>query len=275
MGRKNSWRPRNGQPLSFPPVPGRVEIWIRARLAKMPEWFKHPLWGVIVGALIAFSGRQDLLLRSFGLFLVAVWLSVDIWHWLLRRHGRWSFRFVFGWSATSSLLIGVMLVMLWWLKGQIHDQQDDVYNRLTFSVEPNRNDPLRSFFFVRNGSGFDLGKHSMKATPHLVVRTNGTPVIIQTGTYKLSFECGGFSDSLGGGAETQTYPCLQNISVTGGVSCVDTDITLDYTLLNQPNELLTKSVRFVADARDGFLWHPQPTESPYNFCASFLSKPGN
>lgn len=252
-----------------------MEVWIRTKLGRMPDWFKHPLWGVVVGALIAFSGHKQLVLRSSGLVLVAVWLSVDLWNWLLREHDGWSFRFVFGWSVTSFLLIGVMVVMWWWMNGQIHDQQDGVYNRLMFSVEPNNSDPLRSFFFVRNGSRFELGKHSMKATPHLIVKTNGTPVIIQTGAYKISFECGGFSDSLGGGAETQTYPCLQNISVMGGVSCVDTDITLDYTLLDQPNRPLTKTVRFVADAKDNFVWHPQPIESPYNFCGSFLSKPGS
>src|SRR5258708_29809116 len=113
---RSRWLPRHGEKIEKPWSPGPLHRTIQSYLAKVRTVLPHPVWGIVVATLLAFSGRGELLLRSLGLLLIAVWLSIDLWAWLLAKRTRW--KFVMGWTATSAMLISVMGIMWWWLDGK-------------------------------------------------------------------------------------------------------------------------------------------------------------
>src|ERR1700759_5851245 len=88
---KHRWRPRHGQPLSATTTPSRLEMWFCRLLKRLPKWLIHPAWAICLGALLSISGHDELLLRGIGLFLVAVWLSIDLWAKLLPQKRKWKF----------------------------------------------------------------------------------------------------------------------------------------------------------------------------------------
>src|SRR5271170_4245516 len=74
-------------------------------LARIKSKLPHPLVGIVVATLIAFSGRSELTLRSYGILLIALWLAIDFWAWLLPRPSKYDMKYVFGWTFTSFLFI--------------------------------------------------------------------------------------------------------------------------------------------------------------------------
>jgi hypothetical protein len=173
MGRAKVWRPRNNLPLSaLDKRPSKVDIFTKSWLGRIPRVFLHPVWGLMVGALIAFSGRQELQLRSAGLLLVAAWLAIDIWAWLIKKESTW--KFALGWTSTSLLLIGVMGIMWWWLDSKLYDDRLDTLAKMTVSMSaPGNADPLSSIVTINNPSLHDVTVRHADCWMNHVTYANG------------------------------------------------------------------------------------------------------
>jgi hypothetical protein len=155
--RSLSWRPRHGVKLSALDKPSkRTETSAKYVLGKIPRIFLYPVWGIVVAAFLTFTGRGELQFRTAGLLLVWLWLSVDLWAYLIRKDwGRW--KFVVGWTTTHLMLIGAMGIMWWWMIGKLNDQQDDTYKNLSLVIHPAL-DPFRSVVSITNGGNVAIEK---------------------------------------------------------------------------------------------------------------------
>lgn len=281
---RQPWRPREGKSLSEQPMPGTMQRKILSLFARVPKVFLYPVWGIVVAALITFSGRAELQLRSYGLVLIAMWLVVDLWAWLLPKNTRW--RFVVGWSGASVLLIGVMVIMWWWLDGKLKDQRDDVFAHLT----PNHNlvlgeedDPMHTMFTVSNNSAYDISRrHGITCFTNFVVGNSGTSYNrwtaswIDNGSMVFSgtvhtFDRPPASSPLLAGGDATTDPCLKTWGFVHGTDCADITLIFWYTLENQPDFKQEKKFRFIANkGKTGeFSWVPEPLESRDNYCLKY------
>ena len=106
---------------------------VLAFLVKVQRKLPHPLVAIAIATFIAFTGRSELVLRSLGMILIFLWLSVDFWVWLLPRPDKYKLKYTFGWTVTYAMLFAVMGMMWWWLDGKLQEQREDVLQNL-FSV---------------------------------------------------------------------------------------------------------------------------------------------
>lgn len=185
---KNAWRPRHGKSLT-PKPRNRYEEWATSILIKGPKkLFWYPVAAIVIGTALAFAGHLEVLIRSVGILLLAIWLSVDLWIVLLgsklsqKRIRRW--KYVIGWTATSTLLIATMGIMYWLLSVTLEEATDDSYHNLRATVTlPASGDPFESQFTFTNGGKHQINSYQIKCGVN-VLRT--TPV--------MQFDHG-FSDS--------------------------------------------------------------------------------
>ena len=236
---KKKWRPRGGRPLTVEPTPGWIECKMVFVLGRVPKAFLYPPVGLMLATFIAFSGRGELSLRSYGLALVGLWLIVDLWNCAIRKTSRW--KFVIGWTGSSLIVIAVMGVMWWWIDGKLKDQQDDVFQNLTSSVEmPAPGDAMNSFFTLTNGGKTGI-VHSDFCGIHLIVGVNKQFVA------RVSV-AGGFpyGTTLGASGVAQSTQCLQFLAPNvGTVACADVEFWVKYALETQPAAEKKKFFRFV------------------------------
>ena len=99
---KQVWRPRHGRPLMEKRAPSRIERAALCVVNKVPKVFLYGPVVIVIGVLIPFSGHRELLFRSAGMALLALWLAGDLWWWLLKNGSVW--RFVIGWTGTQVLV---------------------------------------------------------------------------------------------------------------------------------------------------------------------------
>jgi hypothetical protein len=183
-------------------------------LEKARKILPHPLWGIAVATLIAFSGRGELLLRSIGMCLVVIWLALDLWAWLLSKRAGWKWIWVLGANSTSLMLIAVRLCMWWWMDGKLKDQQDDVSKHLEVQVRPPGNGKLFDVLFTLfNRSEFDVERRT--AICFLVFeRYENDYILDHTGRV--------FSDDrviIRHGGDSDTIMCSQAITVKNPLVC--------------------------------------------------------
>jgi len=260
-----AWRPRNGLRLSaIDNRPPKAEIVAQQLLGKIPKIFLYPVWGLLVAALIAIVGRGELLLKSVGLILVAVWLAVDFWAWLIKKHRRWTY--VIGWTSTSLLFIGVMSIMWWWLDGKLQDQRENVQANLSATATvPPSNHPYWSTFTVRNGGATGIGGRAILCSPVLQVGENGS--VLSPGLLERFPVTE--AELAAGNSESAT--CLAGVR-TPSPRCIDMELEIRYALTTQPNATDLQKWRFVAMPSAGiYQWHEQPVEEPHSYCAKYLS----
>lgn len=138
---RQPWRPRHGKKFNENPERSFLEIQFAFIARSIPKFLLHPLWAIVVAALIAGTGRRELFLRSSGFLFVALWLSVDLWVWLLGKKveadNAWfwqSSKFAIGWTVTSCLLLMVMETMLWGLESQRGEAFKSVWNNCAWST---------------------------------------------------------------------------------------------------------------------------------------------
>lgn len=211
-----------------------LEKQFRTFFDKAPSLLFKPWWAIIVGTLIEFTGRSSLQIRSFGLLIVGFWLSMDLWKWLLHKSTRW--KFVIGWISTSIILIAVMAVMWWWMKGNLQDIREQALRniQIDYSIPAgSANNPLGSMFTVTNNSTEVLSpRHRLACQVRQVVANNALitgPTVLQ---YKNGWAIVGGplstipitareeSVALEPGGDAQTISCL-SIFVMGHVMCAD------------------------------------------------------
>jgi len=130
-----------------------LEKQFRTFFDKSPSFLFKPWWAIIVGTLIEFTGPSSLQIRSFGLLIVGLWLSMDLWKWLLHKATRW--KFVIGWTSTNLLLVAVMAVMWGWMKRNLQNIREQALRniKIDYSIPAgSTNNPLGSMFTVTNNS---------------------------------------------------------------------------------------------------------------------------
>ncbi len=296
MAKKLRWRPRNGLRLSaIDKRPGASDISARKWLGRIPRVFLHPVLGLGVGALITLSGRGELQLRSVGLLLVALWLAVDLWAWLIKKE--WSFRFALGWTSTSLLLVGVMGIMWWWLDGKLPDQREEVAHSLVFAhhYPPGKQlNPIETLFTVTNNSGFAVsGKRQLICYLISAAGNDETSVtqnmweafVPDPITRKWEGVFGGgnplslwpeikLGPILEPNGDTDTYDqCLGLTHFETTTNCIDLKLIFLYSLETQPDLMQRKDERLVGTVEGGqFVWEAEPVNSRVDFCRAYYPK---
>jgi hypothetical protein len=165
---KNAWRPRHGKSLMPKSLRNRYEELAASILKKGPKkLFWYPVVAIVIGTALAFAGHLEVPIRSVGILLLALWLSVDLWIVLLgstvshKRLRVW--RYVIGWTATSTLLIGTMVVMYWLLSVMLKEATDDSYYNLRATVTlPVSGDPFESQFTFTNGGRHVINTYQIR-----------------------------------------------------------------------------------------------------------------
>jgi len=277
------------------PVSGWLENQTASIFGKIPKAFLYAPVAVLVGALIAGTGRGELLFRSIGFFLVALWLSVDLWAWLLRKkvqakNLRWwqSCKFAIGWACTSILLIIVAKTVLWGLSNQFEDQRKNTWLNLRLEHEPGigTSDPMFEQFTVINAGDFDISKkhqlvcwvnlavpneHGGLAVSNLATSEDSKGDVHMAAPAPVLFVP---SDSVvHSGGDVQTHKCLQYFEFLH-TGCVDVSVIFWYALENQQDVEQTKTFRLVAvnDGNDHFTWSKQNKDDPHMFCDEYIHK---
>jgi len=254
----------------------------------------------VTAALIKISGHGELTLRSWGLLLIAIWLSVDLWAWLLPKADKYHLKFAIGWTATSVFLIGAMGIMWWLMDGKLQDQREDVLQNLVINHRPlvgKESDPLATLFMVTNNATFEVsGKHQLVCYLNHAVGEYGKSSIRNmwqtfmpdpiTGQFLAAYSGGqpeilwgdikiGTPISTGGDAETYEH-CLSMLHFETDTDCIDLTLIFWYSLETQPLLRQEKDFRIVGK-KEGtqFDWHPQPIKSKVDYCGvdPFTAKP--
>lgn len=229
-------------------------------LGQAPKLLLNPVWGIMVATLLAVSGHGELLLKSVGILLAALWLIVNIWFRLLPTNNRW--RILAGWAATNALLIAAMGTMYWWLHGKLQDEQDDVFQHLALDVRPSMSpNPLLAMFTMRNDGNADLDEYEMECYINLARYEKASVAEVAAQPMPSS---GG----LKAGGDAESAPCLAAVGISSPLVCVDVTVHVHYVVASQPDIKKEKPFRFVGH-REGsaMAWDRIPVEvqGPY-FC---------
>ena len=254
--------------------------------ATAPPFLLKPWWAILVGLLLEYA--PSLWIRSLGLSIVSIWLSIDLWAWLLRKKTYW--KFVIGWVFTSLLLITAMGIMWLWLDSILQQQRADVFDRLDFnhlSSPAYNNNPLKTKFTVTNNSRYELSsKHWMYCLVNLAVGNDGSMVIGMIsaqsldGLWFVPHKIPPLSKvpetaKIEAGGDAKTDECISAFSFKEGVKCVDVVIIVSYSLESQPLLEQRKLSRYVAskDETGSFVWYQEPIYDKKRYCESAFKPP--
>jgi hypothetical protein len=255
------------------PKPQRTWLELQAAFiaARCRPYFWHPVVATLIGTFLTFAGHNILLLRSIGLFLVVVWLSVDLWIWLLHKKvGNknlllWQTgKFAIGWTGTSLLLIIAACAMWWGLNDHLGDQQDDTSNHLTavVSIPPDGN-PSGSIFTITNGGHSDIPIQDLHCRLNFLNYGDGRIVFTPGDVWITSPHI----PPLSAGGDGRSDVCLGEINIPYPLTCADVTLKFDYRIASQPSLTATKLFRFVAHNWSGhYAWYPQPVASQRSEC---------
>ncbi len=277
-------RQAEGRELREMPAITRI---ISKWLSKAKKTLPHPLVGILIGFLIAFAGRSELPLRSYGMLIIALWMIVELWAWLLPLKDASRLKYMCGWTATSVLLIGVMGLMWWWMDGKLQDQREDVWNGLT-AGHTSDSDPTAAIFSVTNGSRYVISRrHQIICYTILAIGNAGTSTITYAATWATpgQLHMSGsleqahieakrtLADSpMEPGGDVESDPCLQFYRFAGrsntGTVCADIALIFWYTLDTQPDLEQERQFRFIArrTAYGAYSWWPSPLQAKGSQC---------
>jgi hypothetical protein len=289
MARSKSWRPRQGIKLTVETPPGWIERTAVKHIGKLPKIFLYGPVALIVGWLLAVSGRGELKSKSIGAALLALWLAIDLWHLLLQRNWR-RWRFVFGWTGTSLLIIGWMCLVYVWINGVLQDQREDVYGSLDISehLDPGKNQNWTEFTLV-NKSAFALsGRRQLVCYDNLAVGNSGTssirgmwlsfildtktgqPIrgVMGSGPQQTLWNDIPIGPRLRGGGDSETYSnCANLVGFATETDCLDMTLTLWYSLDTQRDLPQHKEFRFIGTLNSGeFEWTRRAVDLPASPC---------
>ncbi len=269
--------------------------WVLDALRHIQKKLPHPVVGIVIATFVAFAGRGELVLRSWGMLFIVVWLTVDLWVWLLPKRDTYRVKYAIGWTVTSLMLIAVMGIMWWWLNGKLEDQRDDVYQHLaaSHSIPPgSEDDPMNTMFTITNNGSYEISdKHQILCNTHLAVGVGGTSTIrgfvsgISSQGTKFNILGGGLdrehfpiqiasTTPIAPGGDAQTEPCLSAYHFTPGTECADVTIIFWYALETQPDLEQEKDFHFIAlkTRAGGFSWYTEPVESKRDYCGRYVQR---
>ncbi len=218
---------------------------VLAVLVQVQRKLPHPLVGIAIGTLIAFTGRSDLVLRSLGMTAIFLWLSVDFWVWLLPKPDKYKLKYAFGWTATYAMLFVVVGIMWWWLDGKLQEQREDVFQNLSASVKiPASLNVFKSVVTVTNNGKKIIGKHRLFCNINSLVVEGDEGMRGVSPTVIVPLRSSAETIAPGGDAESDM--CLNSID-PGGKSfvCGDIVVAMLYSLETQPQITEDKQFRFV------------------------------
>jgi hypothetical protein len=252
-------RQREGRKAGWPSVDALALRTVESMREKLP----HPIWGIVAATLLAFVGPEYLLWRSVGLLIITVWLAVEFLAWWLPKRHLGRLRWMFGVTTASLMFIGMMVVMHWWMVGELQDQRDDVFRNLILSANmpQGSNNPFESIFTVTNSGGVGISKRRIACMP-----VTFTTVLGKKHTFKnIRFLFPGAWDVELLPGHSESDRCLlgwQTPSV-----CLDIELEVAYELVTQPTVTQRQLSRFVAYLiGNRFEWHEQPADRIDSYC---------
>lgn len=240
-----------------------VERRIVATLGQAQRILPHPVVGIVIATFIAFTGRGELALRSYGILAIVVWLSVNLWAWLLPKRDKYHFRYILGWTTTNALLIGMLGIMWWWMDGKLKDQQEDVYSKLSIQASSSGNKGELSMFSVTNNGATDIGHHRIFCRVNFEGWSHGT----WAANGGVDIQIVDSDVPLKGNGGTETTFCLATSSGPPPLLCADMTVEAIYVLETQPSNVRVKRLRFVGRYNGNDLtWYGEPVDAHGNFC---------
>jgi hypothetical protein len=283
-------RSLHGRP-KLPTYRGTVQlVFGRERLRRIfKATVAHGIFVILVAALISATGQFDILIRSVGIFLCVLWLTVDVGVWLSERKSRlWQHLaascFSFAFCVFSC--VGMLLMHLF-LSSALQDQRDNVFNNLISNhyVPPgDEDDPMNSMFTVTNNSIYQISqKHQIVCRTNMAVGNGGRvlesnePIFSaeENGFMQIGYQLAPFlipaSSTLAAGGDAQTDECLAFLHFGYGADCVDVTVIFWYALESQPDFEQLKEFRYYAPkGKDGrFDWYQEPQNDSISHCLAY------
>lgn len=268
----------------------RLEGLIMARFFKhLPSVVRYPVVAVLIGALI--TGTGNFTIKSYGLLLVAIWLAIDLWAWLLNPSKKFrlywwvhKWRFVIGWAGTSILLICVMALMFVFLNGILADERTESLDKLTidYSIPSSEIGSHAAVVTVVNGSSYDIsGRHRLICQVH-VERFAGSGGLDNLEFMQRPDEgwvMGAHWDTLPiadtgivihGKGDAESTSCLSVLHFTNTpIKCADITYIFQYFLADEPQYRQEKKTRIVTypDAAGNFKWYRESLDRRDSRCS--------
>jgi len=259
-------RRKSGRQAEDEPLPPRHS----AVVAMARAIFLHPVVALILGVLIAFAGRGEVLARSIGIALIALWLIIDLWWWMresaIVQEALGRYYYIFGCTVTSGALILAMGAMYFFLNQQLKDEQVEVQEKLygTVSVAVS-GDPIYSIITIINDSRVDIGAHNIKCILNGALFSGG----IFFGPNIEMFPFTSISNHLRANGDKWSGTCLNLISLPQKpLVCADLTIIAEYVLEDQPKLIKHKRFRYVTQRSvNRYAWYGEPVdEDADRFC---------
>ncbi|MFY9560488.1 MAG: hypothetical protein WAQ52_09670 [Terriglobales bacterium] len=267
MDRESHWQPRGGRKLNEELPESWLERTTISVLGRIPKIF---LYGP-VALVLATALTTDLQWRSYAWLAIAIWLSVDLWNWLLGKTWRW--KFVVGWITTNLLLIGAMSISWIIMSALLLDIRKQTYEQLstTISIPYGVDDPVDSTITISNGPRSNIIEIKASCQFRDLQYANAMSFEFSKSEVAIPLD----SSSLEAG-DSESGMCLWNqlVAVRAPVRCADLFITVEYRLQDQPLIPQLKPWRFITRKRgDRFTWTPEPTNLPHSLCGTLDGRP--
>ena len=151
------------------------------------------------------------------------------------------------------------------------DPTDEVFNHLTASAEtPHSNNPFDTKFTIRNGGSKEIGKRQVFSKPILFV-TGGNATRYRN--IREALPSGGLNLPPG---NADTGRCLEvlRIDTPSLPECMDTAVTINFSLKDSPEIFREKSFRFLGMPSNGvFEWSEQSPDSVESYCEQYVRAP--
>jgi len=181
-------------------------------------------------------------------------------------------------------------ILLLWKRGGIGlIERAEVLAKLDISLSnvPGERDMLNTKFTVSNGSSYEISaRHELLCYINLETAKGGPAKIhgvrlgqLADGTYEMysgEIDRRRFpvptSNPLHPHGDAQTDSCIYVMGFIDGPSCADIEVSFDYYLQDQPEELQEKKAHLVAHLEDTgtFVWFKEPIESTTNYCQRYV-----
>jgi hypothetical protein len=274
---KRQFHPSSAIPKEPPSIFAFDYIFRYPVMRSLEKFSGHAIIPLLIGAAITATGHSQMLVRSAALIICAVWLCFDLGVWVSKR--KWSnHKKAMVFSFLSCLIsCSSMGIMYWFLDSTLHDQQDDVWQKLEATAStPTSGDLALSTFTWTNGGSIAIDKnHQLSCLVNQILYDNGANLknfSVAQGLM-VPFE-------LLPGGDSQSVSCLSaNGTRVFGVYdkgqrsmpiCFDVTLRIEYALVTQPLDRRSKLKRFVANKTDGYIWHGQAVGMPISPCEAFV-----
>jgi hypothetical protein len=245
----------------------------------------HGLFGIALGWFLAYVGRSDMVLRSIGVFIGVLWLTIDVGVWLASKNSNWAQRWApVGFAVICCLFscMGLQIIKAF-LNSDLEDERADVFQKLTanhYNLDSEQ-DPMKTVFSVVNSGAYTISKkHEITCVTRLAVGNDGLSAAesIESSLHDGMQRFGHgplphlISQSvIQSGGDAESDACLSYLEFRS-VDCVDMEVKFWFSLEDQPDVEREKRFRFVAfqGSEGNFTWIRETVESPTNYCAPAL-----